>query len=198
MCDFSHLYINLKKQLYTKEVINLRIISGKYKGKLLKGFEINGTRPTMDRVKESLFAMIQLEIKGSNCLDLFAGSGSLGVEALSNGAESCLFVDQNEIAIQTIKENTKGMDQVSILKSDAFQIHNKTSKKFDLVFLDPPYHLHLIGSSLQYLSERDLLNSGAIIICESEKELYKNSKFESIKERKYGDKKIEILKYNGT
>ena len=80
-------------------MVKLRIISGKYKGRNLKGFDIDGTRPTMDRVKESLFAMIQREVKDANCLDLFAGSGALGIEALSNGANSCVFVDKNKIAI---------------------------------------------------------------------------------------------------
>ena len=83
----------------------MRVISGKYKGKKLQGFDIDGTRPTMDRVKESLFATIQNKIEDANCLDLFAGSGALGIEALSMNAKSCDFVDNNPIAIKTIREN---------------------------------------------------------------------------------------------
>ena len=87
----------------------MRVISGKYKGKNLIGFDIDGTRPTMDRVKESLFAMIQGYIKNSVALDLFAGSGSLGIEALSNGASGCYFVDNNKELIDIIKQNTYNM-----------------------------------------------------------------------------------------
>ena len=83
----------------------MRIISGKYKGRMLKGFDLIGTRPTMDRVKESMFATIQNKIKDSIVLDLFAGSGSLGIEALSNGSKYVYFVDKSEEAIKTIKSN---------------------------------------------------------------------------------------------
>ena len=99
-------------------MIKVRVISGKYKGRILEGFNINGTRPTMDRVKESMFAMIQNNLKDKVVLDLFAGSGSLGIEALSNGAKLCYFVDNNKIAINTIKKNTIGIDNKVIIKKD--------------------------------------------------------------------------------
>ena len=83
----------------------MKIISGKYKGRNIIGFDIVGTRPTMDRVKESLFAMIQNYIDNSNCLDLFAGSGNLGLEAMSEGASACTFIDSNKVAVKTINEN---------------------------------------------------------------------------------------------
>lgn len=172
----------------------LRIISGKYKGRTLKGFDIDGTRPTMDRVKESLFAMIQSQIKNAQCLDLYAGSGSLGLEALSNGAISCTFVEQNKIALKTLKGNIKGIDGAIIIESDAFQIHQKIDTTFDVVFLDPPYHEHLIQPTLHYLLEHRLLNTEAIIVCEYEEEKFLCEAFETIKERKYGKKNIKILK----
>lgn len=172
----------------------MRIISGKYKGRVLKGFDIEGTRPTMDRVKESLFALISPYIKGSNCLDLYAGSGALGIEALSNGAISSTFVEKNKIAIKTIKENTKGINGVTIIESDAFQIHNKIKETFDLVFLDPPYHEQLLKPTLNYLLEHQLLKEDAIIVCEYEEEEFYYDQFEQLKERKYGSKKIKILK----
>ena len=87
----------------------MHIISGKYKGKKLKGFDIDGTRPTMDRVKESVFAMIQGVLPGSKVLDLFSGSGALGIEAISNGASKGVLVDNNSISVKTIKENIKNM-----------------------------------------------------------------------------------------
>ena len=99
----------------------MRVISGKYKGRILEGFDIKGTRPTMDRVKESMFASIQLYLKDSICLDLFAGSGSLGIEALSNGAKKCYFVDNNKIAIEKIKKNTLGIDNKEIIQKDCFK-----------------------------------------------------------------------------
>ena len=88
----------------------MRVISGFLKGRIIKGININGTRPTMDRVKESLFAIIQNNIKNSICLDLFAGSGSLGIEAISNGAQMSYFVDNSKIAIKTINENINNLN----------------------------------------------------------------------------------------
>ena len=96
----------------------MRVISGKYKGKNIIGYDIEGTRPTQDRVKESLFGMIHDYIDGASVLDLFAGSGNLGIEALSNGAEFCIFVDSNSKCIDCIKKNTSGMDNVEIIQSD--------------------------------------------------------------------------------
>ena len=177
-------------------MIFLRIISGKYKGRNLKGFDIDGTRPTMDRMKESLFAMIFPYIKEKNCLDLFAGSGSLGLEALSNGANSCTFVDQNKIAIQILKENTKGMSGITIIHTNAFQLHQKTKQQFDLIFLDPPYQQNLITPSLNYLKEQNLLKKDALIVCEYEDEKIQIDSFEIFREKKYGKKKIIILKWN--
>ena len=94
----------------------MRIISGKYKGKYITGFDINGTRPTMDRVKESLFGMIQDYISDSSCLDLFAGSGSLGIEALSCGAKECYFVDNNINIINILKKNINTIENAFIIK----------------------------------------------------------------------------------
>ena len=97
----------------------MRIISGKYKGKKLNGFNIEGTRPTMDRVKESLFGMIQTYIPDSIVLDLFAGSGALGLEAVSNGAKECYLIDNNIEAIKTIKENSQNFEeQLNIIYID--------------------------------------------------------------------------------
>ena len=96
----------------------MRVISGKYKGKNIMGFNIEGTRPTMDRVKESMFGMIQSNIKGSICLDLFAGSGSLGIEALSNGALECYFVEKNNEIFNILRNNLDGISGSILLKKD--------------------------------------------------------------------------------
>ena len=174
----------------------MRVISGKYKGKKLLGFDIDGTRPTMDRVKESLFGIIQNNIKDSIVLDLFAGSGSLGVESLSNGAMEAYFIDNNIELINIIKNNTKGMDEkIHIIKSDyknALEILKNSNIKFDIIFLDPPYKLNLINSCLDKIIEYNLLNQGGIIVCEYEDEDIKNEKLTLLKDKKYGSKNIKI------
>ena len=101
----------------------MRVISGKYKGISIDGFNIDGTRPTMDRVKESMFAMIQNKLKNSVCLDLFAGSGSLGIEALSNGAKYCYFVDNNIEVINILKNN------LNRIKDKNYSVINKHYKQ---------------------------------------------------------------------
>ena len=178
----------------------MRIISGKYKGLKLVGDNIEGTRPTMDRVKESLFGIIQNNIRNSTCLDLFAGSGSLGIEALSNGAHFCYFVDNNIKVIDVLNKNTKNIEKKKIIKNDyinALKYFKDNNIKFDIVFLDPPYKLNLINNSLKYLKEYNLLNDNALIICEYEKEEF-NIDFDIIKEKKYGSKLIRIYKYKLT
>ena len=175
----------------------MRVISGKYKGKNLIGFDIDGTRPTMDRVKESLFGIIQNYVKGSIVLDLFAGSGSLGIEALSNGASSCYFFDNNMELVNIIKKNTKDISGVHVMKSDyknSLELLKNSNIKFDIIFLDPPYKLNLINDCLNKIYEYNLLNKNGIIVCEYEKENIETDKFELFKDKKYGSKNIKIYK----
>ena len=176
----------------------MRVISGKYRGKKLLGFDIDGTRPTMDRVKESLFATIQNNIKDSIVLDLFAGSGSLGIEALSNGAKTAYFVDNNIELINIIKKNTSDMDEdMHIIKSDynnALDLFKNSKIKFDIIFLDPPYKLNLINNCLDKIIEYELLNDDGIIVCEYENERIDNQVLDLIKDKKYGSKNIKIFK----
>lgn len=179
----------------------MRIISGTYKGKELDGFHLDGTRPTMDRVKESLFGMIQNHVKESICLDLFAGSGSLGFEALSNGASSCYFVDSNPKAIQTINNNYQKLNRqenVIFMKQDyqnALQYFNQNHISFDLIFLDPPYAEHLIQSCLDLITKYQLLNENGLIICEYESEIF-SCEYSCIREKKYGSKNIKIYQFD--
>ena len=147
----------------------MHIISGKYRGKKLKGFNIEGTRPTMDRVKESLFGMIQNYVEGSKVLDLFAGSGALGLEAISNGANEAYLIDNNEEAIRVIKDNMKNMnDDIKVIKSDYKKFLKETDLKFDIIFLDPPYRKGLMGKALKIIEERELLTESGIVVCEYE------------------------------
>lgn len=171
----------------------MRIISGKYKGKKIQGFDIDGTRPTMDRVKESLFAMIQNEITDSVCLDLFAGSGSLGIEALSNGAKKCYFVDSNPTMIKILKQNLKDIENAIIINNDYKKALKNINEQFDIIFLDPPYHKLLINDAIKTIIELNLLKEDGIIICEYEEENI-NCNLELIKEKKYGSKNIKIFK----
>ncbi len=173
----------------------MRVISGKYKGRKLEGFNIDGTRPTMDRVKESLFASIQNFLPNSHVLDLFAGSGSLGIEALSNGAMDCVFVDHSKTVCSILKENTKEIDNVTILHKDyrvALDIFRKENKKFDLILLDPPYKLNLINECLKLIYEYQLLSDDGIIVCEYESEEINCDYFEVLKNKKYANKCIRI------
>ena len=173
----------------------MRVISGKYKGKNLLGFDIDGTRPTMDRVKESLMAMIQGYIPNSICLDLFAGSGSLGIETISNGAKSCIFCDKNQIAIDTITKNTSMIkEDIKIIKTDYQTYLNSTNIKFDIIFLDPPYKLNLINNCLELIKNNGLLKDDGIIVLEYEDEIINNLDYEIYKQKKYGSKNIMILK----
>ncbi len=176
----------------------MRIISGKYKGKKIDGFNIDGTRPTMDRIKESLFGSIQNYIKDSICLDLFAGSGSLGFEALSNGADKCYFVDKNNIVVKQLNK-TKNMLNITngiVLNSDykdALDTFKKENIKFDIIFLDPPYKFNLIGPCLELIYKYNLLSEKGIIVCEYENEEFDIKNFRLLKEKKYGIKKIKII-----
>lgn len=175
----------------------MRVISGKYKGKKLNGFDIDGTRPTMDRIKESLFASIQKYIPNSKVLDLFAGSGSLGIEALSNGSKECIFVDNNKTVIKILTLNTSNMEGVKIIHSDyqdALNKFNKEKTRFDLILLDPPYKDNLINDCLDKIYQYDLLNINGIIVCEFEFEPVQTDHFEEIKRKKIASKCIVVYK----
>ena len=176
----------------------MKVISGKYKGRKIEGFDIEGTRPTMDRVKESLFATIQNYIKESVVLDLFSGSGNLGIEALSEGARYAYLVDKNIKCIKTINKNINnmGIENVKVLNMDYKLALKQINKKLNLIFLDPPYKTSLIEESLKLIDEYDLLSDDGLIVCESDdvdKIIYSN-KYTAIKEKRYGDKYIVLLK----
>lgn len=153
----------------------MRIISGTLKGRRLKGHDIEGTRPTTDRIKESIFSMIQASVKDAVCLDLFAGSGSLGFEALSNGAKEVYFVDKNIKCINLIKENASTFDvfeKVNIINRDYTTFLKQAvsnNLKFDLIFLDPPYNMIIIEEIVTLIIKNNLLNNQGLIIVETEK-----------------------------
>lgn len=176
----------------------MRVISGKLRGREIKGYMIDGTRPTMDRVKESMFAIIQNDIKESICLDLFAGSGNLGIEAISNGAEKCYFVDNNNIAIKAINKNLENLgikNKAIVIEKDymdALEYFKKNKIKFNIVLLDPPYEDLVINDILKYLYRNRLLKRNAIVVCEYQKEDIENEYYDVEKERKFGYRKVAI------
>ena len=176
----------------------MKVISGKYKGRKLEGFDIIGTRPTMDRVKESMFAIIQNKIKNSVVLDLFAGSGQLGIEALSNGAKYVYFFDKSDICINTIKNNLKSIHDTNnlVLKMEYKEalLYLKDKEKVDIILLDPPYDDFLINNVLDTIYKYDLLNDEGIIVCEYEKELVSSDKYRVLKQKKYSKKYVTIYK----
>ena len=174
----------------------MRVISGKYKGKNINGFNISGTRPTMDRVKESMFGMIQGKVKNSICLDLFAGSGSLGIEALSNGASVCYFVEKNDEIYNILKGNLDGIEGAKLFKRDYMDALKSFSIKFDLIFLDPPYKLNLINDILSFICDNDILCDGGLVVCEFEDENVCCSDLKLLKSRKYGTKSVYVYEKN--
>lgn len=174
----------------------MRVISGIYKGRKLAGFDIDGTRPTMDRVKESMFAMIQDSINESVCLDLFAGTGSLGIEALSNGASKVYFVDNNKEVNKVLKNNLKGMDKYEIILDDynkALKYFRDNNIQFDIIILDPPYHRLFINKILDFIADNNILKEKGKIIAEYEEEHVNTCKFKVYKEKKYKEKTVTIF-----
>lgn len=133
----------------------MRVITGTSRGRVLRTLEGEDVRPTTDRVKEAVFSIIQFEIEGRRVLDLFAGSGQLGIEALSRGAASATFVDMSKDSLSAVKynlEHTKLGDNAKVVQTDALSFLKLTKDKFDIVFLDPPYASSLVVDSMKLLS----------------------------------------------
>ena len=167
----------------------MRIVSGKYRGKKLKEFDLSSTKPTLDRVKESIFNLIQFEVLDAVVLDLFSGTGALGIEAISRGAKKTYLVDLNKQAIKIIKENLKGIEGDFVVENcDYVNFLNTNKEKFDIVLLDPPYNTDFGINAIKILIEKDLLNPKAIIIFETseDKEIDLNFAGFDVKRKKYG------------
>jgi len=151
----------------------MRVIAGKARRLLLKTIEGPDTRPTTDRIKETLFNMLQNDVPGARFLDLFAGSGGMGIEALSRGAKYCVFVENNPKAATCIRENlahTKLAPDAMVMETNVITALNRLEKKepaFDIVFMDPPYNMEHENAVLEYLKDSDLINSDTVIIIEA-------------------------------
>ena len=147
----------------------MRVITGSARGRRLKELEGLETRPTTGKVKEALFSVIQFDIEGRRVLDLFAGTGQLGIEALSRGAECAVFVERRRDARQVIRENLEacGMtDKARVVNGDAMS-YLKSGEKFDLIFLDPPYASGLLEQALEEIVRFDICRKHGIIVAES-------------------------------
>ena len=147
----------------------MRVISGKARGTTLKTPDGLLTRPTTDRVKEALFSIIQFDIPGAKVLDLFGGTGQLGIEALSRGAKSAVFVDCQKNACMLIRENLKRAhmeDSAKVICSDYADFLKKSGESYNIILLDPPYAEKFLENALKMITEIDILQSGGIIVTE--------------------------------
>lgn len=177
----------------------MRVISGKARGKKLKTPENDNIRPTLDRVKENLYNMIGFSIRNAVMLDLFSGTGAIGIEALSRGAEKVYFVDKDKKSYELTKYNVKSAkleENAVILNQDAesalTQFENK-GLKFDIIFLDPPYNKGIVQKILQQLEKYNIMQSEGVVIVETDREEEtpeRFGKFFKQKEKNYSSTKI--------
>lgn len=181
----------------------MRVITGKARGVALKTPDGMATRPTADRVKEALFSIIQFEIPGTRVLDLFGGTGQLGIEALSRDAKSAVFVDEREDACKLIRENlkrTKLDGFAKVVRSDYLTYLKNCHENFDIIFLDPPYAEVFLENAIKKISEIDILESGGIIIAErplGKELLWDFPGYTRSKDYKYGKTVLTIYRKDG-
>lgn len=177
--------------------IQMRVITGTARGRKLTAPEGLDVRPTADKVKEGIFSAVQFELEGARVLDLFAGSGQLGIEALSRGAKHAVFVDSSLKSVRCINENLRntGFERCSeVISRDSYNYIKLTAQSFDLIILDPPYRHSHIANILPFAAKK--LKSGGIIICEYEKEAGEPSAPEGLSLRKtyhYGKISVSIF-----
>lgn len=182
------------------ERYDMRVITGKYRGRKLNTPENYDIRPTTDKAKEALFSILTDKIYGSRVLDLFAGTGSLGIESLSRGAEYCVFADSSSKSLSLIKENIEHCkveeknrvlagDYKKILKKLADRVRDGQEKPFDIIFLDPPYNKELLDDAFRLICEGSLLSQDGVIVAEHRREEVLPDEYYNFvknKERRYG------------
>lgn len=175
----------------------MRVITGSARGRKLIAPEGLDVRPTTDKVKEAIFSALQFEIEGAYVLDLFAGSGQMGIEALSRGAERAVFVDNSQKALRCINENLKAarLEKFSdVVSRDSYDYIRHINKKFDIIILDPPYRYNHINNILPFAAKK--LKDGGFIICEYESDAEIDIIPEGLKLKKtyhYGKINVSIL-----
>ena len=174
---------------------NMRVISGKYKGKILKSPTSDNIRPTGDKVKQGLFTKLQFFVQDKIVLDLFCGSGGLGIEALSRGAQKVYFVDKDKRSILLTKQNLNGIDgDYKVINSTYSHALNLIDDKFDLILIDPPYASGVYSDVLNIIYEKKLLNQEGIIVCEHPNELeFDTGCFAIFDQKRYGTVTLTFL-----
>lgn len=181
----------------------MRVISGNLRGLKLESLPGMETRPTLDRVKEALFNILQDKIRQAEVLDLFAGSGAIGIEALSRGAKTVTFCDNTRGAIQIIQKNiqkARMQEKATVVIGDYSKVL-KTGKKYDIIFLDPPYQSNLIIKALQQMLQQNNVTENTIIVIETEDEKKVQEELEKLElpleiydTRKYGRVKLMFMR----
>lgn len=175
----------------------MRVITGSARGMTLRTLDGSDVRPTTDKVKEAVFSAIQFEIEGRRVLDLFAGSGQLGIEALSRDAKEATFVDADKNAIKIVKENlakTRLADRAAVLQTDSIAFLGMTDKIFDIAFLDPPYQTGLLQKALSLLGGH--MAQGGIAVCEHPfVEQFPDEQGGLVKQKEYKYGKVAVTIY---
>lgn len=174
----------------------MRVITGSARGRRLRTPDNYDIRPTSDNVKEAVFNILQFDVEGRRVLDLFAGTGQLGIEALSRGAASAVFIDRDRTAVQIVKDNLKTCGLTgTVLCGDSLS-YLRSCGKFDLIFVDPPYDSGLYDDVLQTINQVDMLSEGGIIIVEARRETPLSdmtAPYRALREYRYG--KVKICTY---
>ena len=182
----------------------MRVITGTARGRKIKEPSNYDIRPTSDQVKQAIFNIAQFDIEGRKVLDLFGGTGQLGIEALSRGAASCTFVEQRRDAVKLIRENLRECrleEQAKVVQGDSLAFLSSCRERFDVIFLDPPYHTDLMDRALELVTKIDILSEHGIIVCEtmSQRQLPKlESPYEWGKDYRYGQIKLTVGRRQGS
>lgn len=179
----------------------MRVIAGRYKGRRIACPKGEAARPTTDRVKEAMFGALQFQIAGRSVLDAFAGSGALGIEALSRGAAHVDFIERDPLCLRALFENLnmiEDKDTYRVFKGDAFSLLHSLGK-YDLLLLDPPYDAGYYGSVLKIAHERGILQPGAVVAveCRRKFDFLPPVEYNLSKRRDYGDISLVFLEYGG-
>ena len=174
----------------------VRVITGSQRGRKLFTLEGNDVRPTTDKVKESIFNIIQFDVPGAKVIDLFAGSGQLGIEALSRGADSCVFVDASSKSISVVEENlkiTSFREKSKTVRSDALGYLDRVIEKYDIALLDPPYKAGLMEDAIERIAPH--INENGVIVCETGSEEFLPENIEGFTSKRYKYGKIALTVY---
>ena len=160
-----------RKPMKSGKIGHVRIIGGQWKGRRIKFSQVAGLRPTLDRVRETLFNWLMYDIKDARCLDLFAGSGALGIEALSRGANELVFVEKNKKAADNLKQNLASLNYAdnSVFNTSAEVVFKKNQHPFDIIFIDPPFFQDYLTNTLNSINTPSFVKSGTLIYVEREK-----------------------------